>query len=102
MSEIPVKLLDEKIIFDIHEQVLADSGGLTGLAPDKSLSATVKRIEDDIFYNATNNIYDVAALYGFAIVKGHAFNDGNKRTAMVTMIDFLTLNGIDFHPPFQE
>ena len=39
-----------------------------------------------------------AAAYAFGIAKAHAFVDGNKRTAFVTAVTFLRLNGYHFRP----
>ena len=36
----------------------------------------------------------MAAAYLFHIVKNHAFLDGNKRTALVTALVFLDINGV--------
>ena len=38
----------------------------------------------------------IAAAYAFGISKAHAFVDGNKRTAFVTALTFLRLNGYAF------
>ncbi|MFN7097980.1 MAG: type II toxin-antitoxin system death-on-curing family toxin, partial [Gammaproteobacteria bacterium] len=38
-------------------------------------------------------IVDLAAAYAERICKNHPFIDGNKRTAYVTMLVFLDLNG---------
>jgi death-on-curing protein len=38
----------------------------------------------------------LAALYAVALVKAHAFQDGNKRTALLTIRAFLRANGLDF------
>jgi death-on-curing protein len=40
----------------------------------------------------------IAAAYVYGIAKAHAFIDGNKRTAFVTAVTFLRLNGIGFRP----
>lgn len=40
----------------------------------------------------------IAAAYAFGIAKAHAFVDGNKRTAFVTALTFLRLNGVSFRP----
>ena len=34
-----------------------------------------------------------------ALVNGHCFSDGNKRTALLSMIEFLARNGITFNAP---
>ncbi len=44
------------------------------------------------------DLAEIAAAYAFGIVKAHAFVDGNKRTAFVTAITFLRLNGYSFRP----
>lgn len=41
---------------------------------------------------------EIAAAYAFDISKAHAFVDGNKRTAFVTALTFLRLNGYSFRP----
>ena len=37
----------------------------------------------------------LAAAYGFGIARNHPLIDGNKRTALASMIVFLGLNGVD-------
>lgn len=39
-----------------------------------------------------------AALFD-ALVSGHCFSDGNKRTALLSMIEFLSRNGLRFAAP---
>ena len=34
-------------------------------------------------------------MYAVAIARGHAFNDGNKRTALVSALTYLKDNGIE-------
>lgn len=41
---------------------------------------------------------EIGAAYAFGISKAHAFVDGNKRTAFVTTLTFLRLNGHYFRP----
>lgn len=41
----------------------------------------------------TPTIFDLAAAYAYGFAKNHAFVDGNKRVAFVTMATFLELNG---------
>jgi len=43
-------------------------------------------------------IAEIAAAYAFGISKAQAFMDGNKRTAFVTAVTFLRLNGFSFRP----
>jgi death on curing protein len=41
---------------------------------------------------------DLAAAYAFGLAKNHAFVDGNKRVAFMTMMVFLRRNDIPFAP----
>ncbi len=47
---------------------------------------------------ADADLAEIAAAYAFGIAKAHAFVDGNKRTAFVTALTFLRLNGHAFLP----
>ncbi len=38
---------------------------------------------------------DLAAAYAFGLMKDHPYVDGNKRTALVVLVAFLDLNGIE-------
>ncbi len=49
------------------------------------------------------DIFDLAAEYGYGIIRNHAFIDGNKRTAYVVTRLFLRLNNHDLAaPPFER
>lgn len=39
------------------------------------------------------DVWEVAAAYGFHLMRNHAFVDGNKRIAAVAMGTFLAVNG---------
>jgi death-on-curing protein len=41
---------------------------------------------------------ELAASYAFGLAKNHAFVDGNKRIAFMTMVIFLRKNGVRFAP----
>lgn len=44
----------------------------------------------------------LAAAYAFGVARNHPFVDGNKRAALLSLITFLGLNGIDFEAPNSE
>jgi len=77
----------------IHDLVL-NPGELTGRARDKSLDGALSRVDNRLIYGMIGDVFDLAAAYGTAIVGGHCFNDGNKRTAYRVMIVSLKLNGV--------
>jgi len=41
---------------------------------------------------------ELASAYAFGLAKNHAFVDGNKRIAFMTMVTFLLKNGVAFGP----
>lgn len=92
-----IRFIDETDIIDIHEVVIENSPFKEdiGFAPDTSLESALHRVYNHITYNGEEDLYVLAALYGISICKGHVFLAGNKRTAMVTMGNFLLLNGIE-------
>jgi death on curing protein len=89
-----LKTLSIDRVLEIHDEMLNVSGGLPGLAGNKSLEAALHRIDNYIFYHHVNDLYEIAALYGIALAQGHVFNDANKRTAFISMVIFLFTNGL--------
>jgi death-on-curing protein len=53
-------------------------------------------------YDATADLYDIAAAYAFHLTKNHPFIDGNKRTALHCGLGFLAINGIKVDVPPDE
>jgi death-on-curing protein len=82
------------VILAIHEEQLAQHGGAEGLRDAGVLESAIARPRNLLAYGSPDLI-ELAASLAFGIVKGHAFIDGNKRTAFVTMAVFLALNGIE-------
>ncbi|EHH1079224.1 type II toxin-antitoxin system death-on-curing family toxin [Vibrio parahaemolyticus] len=62
------------------------------------LGGALGRIDDHIYYNDLNEVYDIAALYIEAIAKGHCFADANKRTSLVVGLLVETeASGVDIY-----
>ena len=79
----------------IHDRQIARHGGASGLRDDGLLQNALQRPVNKWQYESANT-FECAAAYAFGIAKAHAFVDGNKRTAFVTSITFLRLNGWQF------
>lgn len=88
-------MISTDLVLNIHQEILENEPGLKGVPDKGKLESAIARIDNWKLYENTNNIFDIAALYAVAIAKAHAFPDGNKRTAMVTMLTYLNLQGID-------
>jgi death on curing protein len=92
----PIWLLRD-VILAVHEEQLAEHGGLAGIRDAGMLDSALSRPEQLFAYGDEPDIAQLAAAYGFGIARNHPFVDGNKRTAFVAIELFLGLNGYDFN-----
>ncbi|WP_313138306.1 type II toxin-antitoxin system death-on-curing family toxin [Paracoccus jeotgali] len=84
-------------VIAIHDRQIARHGGAPGMRDRSLLEAGCARPLNQAAYG-TPTLSELAAAYAYGISKAHAFVDGNKRTAFVTALTFLRLNGRGFHP----
>jgi death-on-curing protein len=90
--------LDLDIVLDFHAEQLALFGGADGLRDFGLLESALARPVNKFAYGESD-LAALAAAYGFGIAQNHSFIDGNKRTALASMIVFLGLNGSDLDAP---
>jgi death-on-curing protein len=90
--------LDIDLVLDFHAEQLALFGGADGVRDIGLLESALARPINKFAYGETD-LAALAAAYGFGIARNHSFVDGNKRTALASMIVFLGLNGIDLDAP---
>ncbi len=82
-------------VVDIHCNQIRLYGGLPGIRNINLLSSAIAMPHASFHGEYLHNdIYEMAAAYAFHIGKNHPFIDGNKRTALVSALVFLELNGI--------
>ena len=84
-----------RAVYIIHDRQIARHGGASGLRDEGLLQGTLQRPINKWQYE-NSDTFGCAAAYAFGIAKAHAFVDGNKRTAFVTSVTFLRLNGWHF------
>lgn len=87
------------VVEAIHFDQLREHGGMAGLRDEGALEAALARPRHKWAYRPKTGLTTLAAAYGFALARHHPFHDGNKRTAFVTMVVFLELNGFPFDAP---
>ena len=90
--------LDIGIVLDFHAEQLALFGGADGVRDIGLLESALARPINKFAYGEAD-LAVLAAAYGFGIARNHPFVDGNKRTALASMIVFLGLNRIDLDAP---
>ena len=81
----------------IHSRHLRRFGGAAGLRDEGMLQSALERPVNKWRYERAS-LTELAAAYAFGLAKNHAFVDGNKRIAFLTMMIFLRKNGIHFAP----
>ncbi len=81
----------------IHDRQISRHGGMPGMRDGTLLESGCSRALNLAAYSDAG-LAEIAAAYAFGIAKAHAFVDGNKRTAFVTAVTFLRLNGYGFCP----
>jgi death-on-curing protein len=84
-------------LLEIHVLAINATGGSAGIRDLGRLESAIATQTQNIFgeelYQSINN--KATALIR-AIIADHPFIDGNKRTAMLTGITFLEINGLNF------
>lgn len=84
-------------VLAIHDRQISRHGGASGMRDRTLLEMGCARAMNLAAYTDAD-LAAIAAAYAFGISKAHAFVDGNKRTAFVTAVTFLRLNGYSFRP----
>lgn len=87
-------MINATFVCIVHDEVLRQTQvGRAGVNYER-LESVLSRIEQQMYYNHVQDVFEIAAWYGIAIAKGHAFIDANKRTALSVMLAFLETQGI--------
>ena len=81
----------------IHSRQLRRFGGAAGLRDEGLLRSAIERPINKWHYEQSE-LPELAAAYAFGLAKNHAFVDGNKRMAFMSMMTFLRKNGVRFAP----
>jgi death-on-curing protein len=88
------KWISKKALLLLHEESLAEFGGARGLRDEGLLESALARPQNTYAYTGETSLPALAAAYGFGIAKNHAFVDGNKRAAFLSIGLFLAINGM--------
>jgi len=88
--------VNRRALLLLHEEALAEHGGLPGLRDPGSLDASLARPLHLHTYEPESDLARLAAAYAFGIVRNHPFNDGNKRAGFLALGLFLELNNWHF------
>jgi death on curing protein len=87
--------LDSPDVCAIQGEIITESGGASGILNEGALESTLNKPQNLYHYGEDVTLYDLAASYGYGLVKNHCFVDGNKRIALIIVYTFLSINGIE-------
>ena len=93
--------LSVDLVLAIHDEQLREFGGPSGLRDRGLLESALARPLNKYAYG-NDDLAALAAAYGFGLARNHAFVDGNKRIALLSIVTFLGLNEIEFVVPEAE
>jgi death-on-curing protein len=90
-------------VLEVHERILAQTGGGTGIRDIGGLESAVAQPKmtfggEELY----PSIVEKAAAVGFSIIQNHPFVDGNKRTGHAVIEIFLVLNGFEIDSQVDE
>ena len=88
---------------ELHRLSLERFGGSDGIRSDSLLESATYQAQAGFggeFLHPT--LYDMAAAYAFHLAENQPFVDGNKRTALLSAMTFLRINGIRIDQPTDE
>lgn len=92
-----MKCLSVAQVLELHVLAIHEFGGSDGLRDLGRLEAAIAVQEQAVFGQELYvTIYDKAAALIRGIIGGHPFVDGNKRTAMLSGLTLLEINGKNF------
>jgi death-on-curing protein len=87
--------LTVELVLAIHDRQLRRFGGPSGVRDQGSLESALGRARNRYEYESAD-LAMLAAAYAFGIARNHPFVDGNKRAALLSLVTFLGLNGLEF------
>ena len=90
-----IRLTKEQVL-SIYGILIKKTGGSSGVLNESSIDSALNNIWqtfDGLELYPT--LAEKGARLGYSLVRNHSFSDGNKRIGILTMLTFLSVNGIE-------
>ena len=98
-----MKLLNFQQVSQLHQKIIAQSGGMQGLRNQNALkSAIAQPLMSFAGEELSPTLEDKAAALGYSLICNHPFVDGNKRIGHAAMEVTLLLNGFEINASVDE
>lgn len=85
----------------IHRASLEAFGGADGVRDENALESALAQPMHEHFYRQSD-LFAIAAAYAFHIAENQPYLDGNKRTGLLSALNFLAENGIVADRPVDQ
>ena len=86
-----------ELVLDLHEQIVAEGDATEpGVRSEETIESALQYISEGFYGEVPNTLHDKAVHLMRLLVADHPFVDGNKRTALRTVVVFYMLNGFTF------
>jgi death-on-curing protein len=90
-------------LLELHALAIKSTGGSQGLRDLGRLEAAIAVQTQNVFGEELYpSLFDKAAALIRSMIADHPFVDGNKRTALLSGLTLLTLNGLEFNANLGE
>ncbi|MCC6414841.1 MAG: type II toxin-antitoxin system death-on-curing family toxin [Opitutaceae bacterium] len=76
----------------IHEGSLQEFGGADGIRDENALESALAQPLHEFFHRSAD-LFQIAAAYVFHNAENQPYIDGNKRTGLLSALNFLAANG---------
>ncbi len=83
------------VLDEAHFQQVRAHGGSYGIRDENALESALGRPRHRWSYSPETGLPELAAAYAFGLMRDHPYVDGNKRIALVALVAFLDLNGME-------
>jgi death-on-curing protein len=81
------------VLRNVHDRLIERYGGIAGLRDENALESAIGRPRSLMDFGGVTSIPQLGAALAWALMRNHAFADGNKRSAFAAMDIFFEING---------
>jgi death-on-curing protein len=94
-----MEYLTREDLLDLHAYIVMRYGGLMGIKSQDRLTTALHAPHQAMFgAELYPDVYSKAAALAYFIIKNHPFVSGNDGTALIAMMRFLQINGLQLRP----
>jgi len=88
-----IKIPSYEVVLELHDIVLEESGGRKGVLHPNVIDGALGRPLNYMAYE-THDLHTICSLLLDSLARNHAFVEGNKRTALITVLYTYRLNDV--------